>query len=73
MNINVGNLNEQIEKAITELKNYLNNINFLDSADIDYIDILFKYLDKNKYNYSNIGSTYIIHIENDSYIVQYAS
>lgn len=73
MNINVGDLNEQIKKALEELKNYLNNVNFLDSADIDYINTLFKYLDKNKYNYRNIGSTYIIHIENKSYIVQYAN
>lgn len=73
MNINVGNLNEQIKKAIEELKKYLNDINYLDSADIDYINTLFKYLDKSKYNYNLMGSTYIIHVENESYIIQYAS
>lgn len=73
MNINVVNLNEQIKEAIEELKIYLNSISYLDSADIDYINSLFKYLENDKYNYKNIGNTYIIHIENESYILQYAS
>lgn len=73
MKTNIGDLNEQIKGAIEDLKKYLSEINFLDSADIDYINTLFKYLDKNIYNYNNLGSTYIIHIENESYIIQYAS
>lgn len=71
--MNIVELNEMIEKEIRELKKYLSNVNFLDSADIDYLDKLFKHLDKSKYNYNRMGSTYIIHVENESYIIQYAS
>ena len=71
--MNIGDLNGKIKAAIDEAKKYFEKLNFIDESDIDYLNTLFKYLDKNKYNYQSLGSTYIIHLDEKSYILQYAS
>ncbi len=68
MNINIGQLNVTIKEAINEAKTYFEKVSFIDESDIDYLNTLFKYLDKNKYNYQNLENTYIIHLDKDTII-----